>query len=63
FNPASATGLGYDDLKTIEAAEFLHRVASGTGPGPTLDDAVAAARVASSADHASRSGGWVTVDN
>ena len=63
FNPASATGLGYDDLKTIEAAEFLHRVSSGTGPGPTLDDAVAAARVAASADHASRSGGWVTVDN
>ena len=62
FNPASAAGLGYDDLKTIEAAEFLHRVSSGTGPGPTLDDAVAAARVAASADHASRSGGWVTVD-
>ena len=61
FNPAAATGLGYDDLKTIEAAAFLKRVTTGTGPGPTLEDAVAAARVAAAADRAASLGGWQEV--
>jgi predicted dehydrogenase len=58
FNPAAATGLGYDDLKVIEAGAFLNRVATGVGPGPTVDDAVAAARLAAAAERASKHGGW-----
>ena len=58
FNPAAATGLGYDDLKAIEAGAFLRRAATGTGPGPTLDDAVAAARLAAAAERAATHGGW-----
>ena len=61
FNPAAATGLGYDDLKAIEAAAFLRRVATGTGPGPTIVDAVAAARLAAAADRAASHGGWEDV--
>lgn len=61
FNPAAATGLGYDDLKTIEAAAFLRRVATGAGPGPTIDDAVAAARLAAAANRAASHGGWEDV--
>jgi hypothetical protein len=61
FNPASATGLGFDDLKTIEAGAFLKRVVSGAGPGPTIEDAVAAACLAAAAERAATHGGWEDV--
>ena len=43
FQPASATSMGYDDLKVIEAYNFLRSVAEGTAHGATLDDAVRSA--------------------
>jgi predicted dehydrogenase len=43
FQPGSATGMGYDDLKVIEAYNFLRSVAEGTAYGATLDDAVRSA--------------------
>ena len=45
FQPASATSMGYDDLKVIEAYNFLRSVAEGTAHGATLDDAVRSAAV------------------
>lgn len=61
FNPAAATGLGYDDLKVIEAAAFLRRAVTGAGDGPTIEDAVAAARLAAAAERAAAHGGWEDV--
>jgi predicted dehydrogenase len=43
FQPSSATSMGYDDLKVIEAYNFLRSVAEGTAHGATLDDAVRSA--------------------
>jgi len=43
FQPGSATSMGYDDLKVIEAYHFLRSVAEGTPHGATLDDAVRSA--------------------
>ncbi len=45
FNPGWAVGLGFDDLKVIEAAEFLQSVVSGIQGAPSFEDAAAVARV------------------
>jgi predicted dehydrogenase len=43
FNPAWGLNLSYDDLKTIEAFEFLRSVASGVQGDPGFDAAAAVA--------------------
>ncbi|MFE9093146.1 Gfo/Idh/MocA family protein [Streptomyces sp. NPDC007264] len=52
FQPGSANGMSYDDLKVVEAHHFLRSVAEGTAHGATLDDAV---RSATALDAMSRS--------
>ena len=43
FQPGSANSMGYDDLKVIEAYNFLRSIAEGKPYGSTLDDAVRSA--------------------
>ena len=62
FNPAWATGLGYDDLKVIEAARFLEAVATGILGSPSLEDAAAVARVQEAMIASWASGGWERVE-
>ena len=50
FNPAPGTGLGYNDLKTIECAQFLKAVANASASEsipsePSLKEALAVANV------------------
>jgi predicted dehydrogenase len=45
FNPAVGTGLGYDDLKIIEAYEFLKSIAAGRLSEPSFSEALAVANV------------------
>ena len=45
FNPAVGTGLGYDDLKIIEAYEFLKSIAEGKLSEPSFSEALAVANV------------------
>jgi predicted dehydrogenase len=45
FNPAAGTGLGYDDLKIIEAYEFLKSIADGKLSEPSFSEALAVANV------------------
>jgi predicted dehydrogenase len=45
FNPAPGTGLGYDDLKVIEAYQFLKSVACETLGEPSFSEALAVAKV------------------
>ncbi|MFF3909940.1 Gfo/Idh/MocA family protein [Streptomyces sp. NPDC001848] len=52
FQPGAANAMGYDDLKVIEAYQFLRSIAEGTAYGPTLQDAV---RSATALDAMSRS--------
>jgi predicted dehydrogenase len=61
FQPASATSMGYDDLKVIEAYNFLRSVAEGTAHGATLDDAVRSATALDAMISSAESGEWVSL--
>ena len=61
FQPASATSMGYDDLKVIEAYNFLRSVAEGTAHGATLDDAVRSATALDAMLSSAESGEWVSL--
>jgi predicted dehydrogenase len=61
FQPGSATAMGYDDLKVIEAYAFLRSIAEGASYGTTLPDAVRAATVLDAMTRSAESGVWVTV--
>jgi predicted dehydrogenase len=61
FQPGAGMAMGYDDLKVIEARDFLRSIAEGRSSGTELADAVRAAvtldaLVASAADRR-----WVDV--
>lgn len=59
FQPGSANAMGYDDLKVIEARNFLRSIAEGTPYGPTLGDAVHSAAVLDAMSRSAESRGWV----
>lgn len=61
FQPGAATSMGYDDLKVIEAYEFLRSIADGRPYGATLDDAVASAVALDAMARSASTGGWVPV--
>ena len=61
FQPAAATSMGYDDLKVIEAYNFLRSVAEGTAHGATLDDAVRSATALDAMLSSAGSGQWVSL--
>ncbi|MBP8535453.1 Gfo/Idh/MocA family protein [Streptomyces sp. MK37H] len=60
FQPGSANGMGYDDLKVIEAYHFLRSIAEGTAYGATLDDAVHSATVLDAMTRSADLGTWVS---
>jgi len=61
FNPGWGTGLGFDDLKVIEAAEFLTAVSTGIASPPSFEDAAAVARVQQAIVASWDSNGWQRV--
>ncbi|MDP9398587.1 MAG: Gfo/Idh/MocA family oxidoreductase [Actinomycetota bacterium] len=61
FQPGSAIALSYDDLKVIEAYDFLRSVADGASHGATLRDAVRAAQTLDAMVLSAESGTWVDV--
>jgi predicted dehydrogenase len=61
FQPGAATSMGYDDLKVVEAYQFLRSIADGTPHGATLDDAVRSAEALDAMAESARTGGWVTL--
>jgi predicted dehydrogenase len=60
FQPGSANGMGYDDLKVIEARNFLRSIAEGTAYGATLDDAVRGAAALDAMLASAERGTWVS---
>jgi predicted dehydrogenase len=62
FQPGAGVGMGFDDLKTIEAALFLRSVAEGSQHGPSVADGRAAAAIADAAERSSREGRWIQLD-
>ena len=61
FQPGAGTSMGFDDLKTIEAAQFLASVAEGRQLAPSAADAWSAASVVDAALESAASGRWVDV--
>jgi predicted dehydrogenase len=61
FNPAWGLALGYDDLKVIEAHEFLSSIASGKQGAPGFGEALAVARVQQAIIRSWQSQGWEAV--
>jgi len=65
FQPGGGTGMGYDDLKTIEAAQFVQSVISGRQLAPSVADGLAAAVIVEAAEASIEDGAWhevATVD-
>jgi len=61
FQPGPGIGMGYDDLKVIEAKKFLVAVAGGERRNSTIEDAHAVAEVISAAAASASSGTWQAV--
>lgn len=61
FNPASGTGLGYDDLKTIEAHEFLRSIVDGKQRAPSFAEALAVAEFQAAVEQSWKTGAWADV--
>jgi predicted dehydrogenase len=61
FNPGPGIGMGYDDLKAIEAFHFLRSVAEGTQYAPSLQQAYEYAQVTAAMIRSWDSGTWEPV--
>jgi predicted dehydrogenase len=61
FQPGPGTSMGFDDLKTVEAALFLRSVAEGRQLAPSAADGWAAAEAADAAIRSAASGSWTPV--
>jgi predicted dehydrogenase len=61
FQPGAALAMGFDDLKVIEACNFLRSIAEGTPHGTTLRDAVRSAATLDAMAASAESGTWVEV--
>ena len=61
FNPGAGVGLGYEDLKTIEAYQFLKSVAEQRQGEPGLREAVRVAEVLAAIERSWQSGCWQEV--
>ncbi|OZC87140.1 myo-inositol 2-dehydrogenase [Rhodococcus sp. 06-412-2C] len=59
FQPGSASSMGYDDLKVIEAMRFFRSIADGKPCGATLQDAVRSAGVLDAMSESVASGRWI----
>jgi len=62
FNPGWGVNLGYDDLKTIEAYNFLQTIVTGKQGEPGFAEAEAVARVQQAMMRSWASGRWETVE-
>ncbi|MBY4108269.1 Gfo/Idh/MocA family oxidoreductase [Rhodococcus fascians] len=59
FQPGSASAMGYDDLKVIEAKRFFESIADGKPHGATLRDAVRSAEILDAMTESVASGRWI----
>lgn len=63
FNPATGTGLGYDDLKTIEVHNFLMSIAENRQREPGFAQALRVAEVLAAIEQSWNSERWQEVSN
>ncbi|KAA0942208.1 Gfo/Idh/MocA family protein [Streptomyces apricus] len=60
FQPGAANSMGYDDLKVIEAYNFLRSVEEGTPYGATLEDAVHSVAALDAMVRSAEKGTWTS---
>lgn len=58
FQPGAANAMGYDDLKVIEAYQFLRSIVEGTPHGATISDALRSARLLEAIEASVASRAW-----
>ena len=58
YQPAIGTSMGFDDLKSIEAAQFIHSVLTGEQHAPSAADAWCAAEVDAAVVASAADGQW-----
>jgi predicted dehydrogenase len=63
FNPATGTGLGYDDLKTIEAHQFLKSIAEKRQAEPGFAEALRVAKVMAAIERSWETEGWQNIES
>ena len=61
FQPGQGIGMGYDDLKVIEAYRFLQSIADGQQREPGVREILAAAQVLDAMERSFSSGAWELV--
>ncbi|MGH9430239.1 MAG: Gfo/Idh/MocA family protein [Terriglobia bacterium] len=61
FNPGPGVGLGYEDLKTIEAHQFLKSIAEGRQGQPGFAEALRVAQVLAAVERSWESQSWQEV--
>ncbi|MEN9713946.1 MAG: hypothetical protein RLZZ164_610 [Actinomycetota bacterium] len=58
FQPGAGTGMGYDDLKVIEARKFVEAIMGTAHTNSNINDAVASAAVLNAVEQSAVDGGW-----
>ena len=61
FQPGQGLGMGFDDLKVVEAYLFLQSIADGQQRAPGMREMLEAARVIDAMDRSCASGAWEDV--
>jgi predicted dehydrogenase len=61
FLPGGGIGMGFDDLKTIEARLFAESVTSGRQLAPSVQDGLSAATVLDAAEQSALANHWIQV--
>jgi predicted dehydrogenase len=62
FQPGAGTGMGFDDLKVIEARKFLESYIGARHLNSNINDAVASAAVCEAVERSAESGQWISID-
>ena len=58
FQPGAGTSMGFDDMKTVEAAQFIESVLTGEQLAPSVADGWAAAEIDEAAVASAADGRW-----
>jgi hypothetical protein len=61
FNPGDGIGMGYEDLKAIEAFKFLESIVDGVQHAPSFADALKLANVQTAMIRSWNSGTWESI--
>ncbi|MFM6982032.1 MAG: Gfo/Idh/MocA family protein [Microbacteriaceae bacterium] len=61
FQPGAGTGMGFDDLKVVEARKFLESYVGARHLNSNIHDAVAAAKIVDAAERSAETGQWISI--